>query len=136
PSAIESALESERLRFFRDHQLPFNHHVLLRTEAGDCYLMMNRSFKAICGNLRLPFARVHHISAPDIFVRHLDNLVLRVATSLKGAAMIVVNRRLHGPGAWHSFMRPGGKRRAAFLSETLAADAIDGLDTEAVLLNY
>src|SRR4029077_16658763 len=29
PSSIQSALKGENLRFFRDHQLPFNHHVLL-----------------------------------------------------------------------------------------------------------
>src|SRR5262249_43902633 len=32
PHAIKGALEGERLRFFRDHQLPFNHHVLLRAQ--------------------------------------------------------------------------------------------------------
>ena len=71
------------LRFFRDHQLPYNHHILLRTPAGDCYVMMNRTLKTIGGNLRLPFARVHHIGAPDIFVRHLEKLVVRVAASSK-----------------------------------------------------
>src|SRR5262249_59189239 len=45
PNAVEGALKDENLRFFRDHQLPFNRHVLLRTPAGDCYLMMNRTMK-------------------------------------------------------------------------------------------
>jgi acetoacetyl-CoA synthetase len=133
---VEEALEGERLRFFRDHQLPYNNHILLRTGAGDCYLMMNRTFKTIRGNLRLPFARVHHISAPDIFVRHLDRLVVRVVAFLKVVAMIVDDRMLHGVVPWHSFMRPGGERKAAFRSEGLAAEDIDGLYTEAVLLNY
>ena len=136
PGAIEGALEGERLRFFRDHQLPYNHHMLLRTPVGDCYVMMNRTLKTICGNLRLPFARVHHISAPDIFVRHLEKLGVRAAASLKTVAMIVDDRMLHGAVPWHSFMRPGGERKAAFRSERLAAKDIDGLYTEAVLLNY
>src|SRR5262245_57960893 len=136
PRAVEGALEGERLRFFRDHQLPYNHHILLRTRVGDCYVMMNRTLKAIRGNLRLPFARVHHIAAPDIFVRHLEKLVVRVAASFKVVAMIVDDRMLHGAVPWHSFMRPGGKRKAAFRSERLAAEDIDGLYTEAVLLNY
>ena len=134
--ALDGALEGERLRFFRDHQLPHNRHVLLRTRAGDCYVMMNRSWKTIRGNLRLPFARVHHISAPDIFVRHLEKLVVRVAASFKVVAMIVDDRMLHGAVPWHSFMRPGGERKAAFRSEKLTAEDIDGLYTEAVLLNY
>jgi len=134
--AVEGALEGQRLRFFRDHQLPYNHHILLRTRAGDCYMMMNRTLKTIRGNLRLPFARVHHIGAPDIFARHLAKLVVRVAVSLKVVAMIVDDRMLHGAVPWHSFMRPGGVRKAAFRSERLAAEDIDGLYTEAVLLNY
>jgi hypothetical protein len=133
---VQGALEGESLRFFRDHQLPFNHHVLVRTPVGNCYVVMNRSFKTIRGNLRLPFARVHHIGAPEIFVRHLEKLVLRVAASLKVVAMIVDDRMLQGTVPWHSFMRPGGERKAAFRSKRLAAEDIDGLYTEAVLLNY
>jgi hypothetical protein len=133
--AVEGALEGERSRFFRDHQLPYNHHILLRTRVGDCYVMMNRTLKTIRG-LRIPFARVHHIGAPDIFVQHLAKLVVRVSVSLKVAAMIVDDRMLRGVVPWHSFMRPGGERKAAFRSERLAAEDIDGLYTEAVLLNY
>jgi hypothetical protein len=135
-SAVEDALKGENLRFFRDHQLPFNHHALLRTPAGECYLMMNRTLKTIGGNLRLPFARVHHIGVPHIFVRHLEKLVVRIAVSLKVAAMIVDDRMLRGTVPWHSFMRPGGSREAAFRSSSLAAEDIDGLYTEATILNY
>jgi hypothetical protein len=108
----------------------------LRTRAGDCYLMMNRTLKTIRGNMRLPFARVHHISEPDIFVRHLEKLVTRVASFLKVVAMIVDDRMLHGVVPWHSFMRPGGVPKVAFRSGRLAAEDIDGLYTEVVLLNY
>jgi acetoacetyl-CoA synthetase len=134
--AVEGALEGELLRFFRDHQLPHNHHILLRTHVGSCYVMMNRTWKTIRGNLRLPFARVHHIGAPDILVRHLEKLVVRVAASFKVVAMIVDDRMLRGTVPWHSFMRPGGERKAAFRSERLTEEDIDGLYTEAVLLNY
>jgi hypothetical protein len=98
--------------------------------------MMNRTLKTIGGKFRLPFARVHHIGAPDVFVQHLEKLVLRVATSLKVAAMIVDDRMLQGTVPWHSFMRPGGERKAAFRSNTLVAEDIDGLYTEATILNY
>jgi acetoacetyl-CoA synthetase len=134
--AVEGALEGERLQFFRDHQLPHSRHILLRTPAGDCYVMMNRTLKTICGSLRLPFARVHYIGPPDIFVRHLEKLVLRVAASFKIVAMIVDDRMLHGAAPWHSFMRPGGERKAAFRSKRLTSHDIDGLYTESVLLNY
>ena len=61
---------------------------------------------------------------------------MRVAASLKVVAMIVDDRMLRGAAPWHSFMRPGGERTAAFRSDVLSAADIDGLYTEAVLLNY
>jgi hypothetical protein len=134
--SVRDALKGESLRFFREHQLPFNHHVLLRTPVSDCYVMMNRTLKTIRGSSRLPFARVHHIGTPDVFVQHLEKLVVHIAASLKVVAMIVDDRMLHGAVPWHSFLRPGGERKAAFRSKTLAAEDIDGLYTEAVLLNY
>jgi len=134
--AFEGALDGERLRFFRDHQLPFNHHALVRAPEGDCYVMMNRSLKALLGKLRLPFARVHHIGAPEVFTRHTEKLVVRIAAALRVVAMIVDERMLRGRAPWHSFARPGGKREAAFRSNKLTEEDIDGLYTEAVLLNY
>jgi acetoacetyl-CoA synthetase len=136
PGAVRDALNGETLRFFRDHQLPFHRHVLLRTSVGDCYVMMNRTFKTIGESMRLPFARVHHIGAPEVFVRHLEKLVVRVAASLRVVAVIVDDRMLQGTAPWHSFMRPGGERKAAFRSQRLTAADIDGLYTEATLLNY
>jgi acetoacetyl-CoA synthetase len=136
PRAVESALDGERLRFFRDHQLPFNHHALVRAPEGDCYVMMNRSLKALLGKLRLPFARVHHIGAPEVFTRHTEKLVARIAAALRVVAMIVDERMLRGRAPWHSFARPGGKREAAFRSNKLTEEDIDDLYTEAVLLNY
>jgi hypothetical protein len=134
--AVESALDGERLRFFRDHQLPYNHHALVRAPEGDCYLMMNRSPKAIVGRLRLPFARVHHISSPEVFGRHTEKLAAHVAASLRVVAMIVEERMLGGHAPWHSFARPGGKLTGAFRSDKLTERDIDGLYTEAVVLNY
>ena len=68
-------------------------------------------------------------------MRHLEKLVVRVAASLKVVAMIVDDRMLQGNVPWHSFMRPG-EQKAAFRSKRLAAEDIDGLYTEATLLNY
>jgi hypothetical protein len=133
---LQSALSGDNLRLFKDHQLPFNHHVLLRAIEGDCYVMMNRTLKTIRGGLRLPFARVHHIGTPDIFARHLDKLVVHIAATLKVVALIVDDRMLRGATPWHSFLRPGGERKAAFRSKTLTAEDIDGLYSENVLLNY
>ena len=61
---------------------------------------------------------------------------MRFAASLKVVAMIVDDRMLQGTVPWHSFMRAGGERKAAFRSKRLTAEDIDGLYTEATLLNY
>ena len=65
----------------------------------------------------------------------LEKLVVRVAASLKVVAMIVDDRLLQGTAPWHSFMRPGGERKAAFRSKRLTAEDVDGLYTKAILLN-
>ena len=39
-----------------------------------------------------------------------------IVACLKVVAMIVDDRMLHGAVPWHSFMRPGGERKAAFRS--------------------
>jgi hypothetical protein len=136
PRALQRILHGDQLRFFQQHQLPHNRHALLRTREGACYLMMNRTMKAIRAALRLPFARVHHISAPEVFTRHSENVVARIAVSLRVVALIVDDRMLQGRKPWHSFARPGGKRVAAFRSTVLREEDIDGLYSEAVLLNY
>jgi hypothetical protein len=40
----------------------------------------------------------------------------------RNSAMIVDDRMLHGAVPWHSFMRPGGERKAAFRSKRLVAE--------------
>jgi hypothetical protein len=63
-------------------------------------------------------------------------MAARGAVSVGTVAMIVDDRTLRGVVPWHSFVRPDGKRNAAFRSSKLTANDIDGLYTEAVLLNY
>jgi hypothetical protein len=137
PEEVERALEGESLRLFRDHQLPYNRHALLLAPEGPCYLMMNRSPKAVAGRrIKIPFARVHHIGAPEIFNRHTEKASAYIATAFGVAAMIVDERMLRGRIPWHSFERRGGPKQAAFRSSKLTDQDIDGLYTEAVLLNF
>src|SRR5262249_13175782 len=88
-SEIERVLGGEQLKIFREHRLPHNHHALIRSSDGDCYVMMNRAPKTVRGRIRLPFGRVHHISALDVFLKHLGRLVLTAVTDLRVVALIV-----------------------------------------------
>jgi hypothetical protein len=67
-SAVRRALQGESLRFYRDHQLSHNHHVLLRTPVGNCYLLMNRTFKTVCTVTRTAYAELltQHRIAEDV----------------------------------------------------------------------
>lgn len=136
PYDIARMVDGDQAKIVRDHYLPYNRHVLLRSPDGDCYVMYNRSYKTVRKGVRLPFARVHHVSDGAVFARHAARLVSKVVAAAHVVAMIVEQRWLRGGSIWHSFARPGGARHGAFRSSTLTAADIDGLYTEQVFLNY
>jgi hypothetical protein len=136
PAAITAVAADEVKRFVRDHRLPYNRHVLVRSAEGDCYVMFCRAYKTVRGSTRLPFARVHHLSNPPVFARHAARVVTTVMATSRVVAMIVEERMLHGQTIWHSFERPGGKRLGSFRSSKITADDVDNLYAEHVLLNY
>ncbi len=136
PREIECRLETEALEIFRHHQLPYNKHLLVLAPEGGCHVVLNRSLKTVAGRLRVPMGRVHHVSSPDVFVRHADRIVIAAVASFRVAGLVVSQRTLGGRRVWHSFARPGGPRTGAFKSDDLGPEDIDGLYSEAVLLNY
>lgn len=133
---MERSLAGESLRILEDHQLPHHRHALIRSPEGDCHVMMNRSRKAIGAGLRVPVARVHHVSDPEVFLRHLPRLLLRVMSELGVAALVVEERAIGGRAIWHSFRRPGGPRTAAFRPNGLRPEDVDGLYSELAILNF
>jgi hypothetical protein len=136
PYDVARLVDGEQARIVRDHCLPYNRHALLRSRDGDCYVMYNRTYKTVRKGCRLPFARVHHVSDGALFARYAARLLSTVVAAAHVVAMIVEQRWLRGETIWHSFPRPGGARHGAFRSDTLAAEDIDGLYSEQVLLNY
>lgn len=136
PEAISAVAPDEVRRYVRDHRLPYNRHVFVRSAEGDCYVMFNRSYKVVRGSTRLPFARVHHVSNARVFARHAARLVLTMMATSHVVGMVVEERMLRGETIWHSFERPGGKYRACFRSSKITAEDVDNLYAEHVLLNY
>lgn len=135
--AVEAALEGEARKLCRDHRLPFHRHLLVRSAIGDCHVMLNRSLKHVGKGVRVPVARVHHVSAPDVFRRYLDRIALAAAVQFRTVAMVVDERILGGHAPWHSLPRPGGELLGAFRSKDgVRPEDIDGLYSECVLLNY
>lgn len=137
PAVIEASLEGEARKICRDHRLPYHKHLLVRSDRGDCYVMFNRSPKLVKWMVRVPVARVHHVSAPDVFLAHLDRIAVAAAVHFRTVAMVVEERILRGHRPWHSFARPGGGQPGAFKSKDgVRPEEIDGLYSECVLLNY
>jgi hypothetical protein len=135
PEAISAVAGADVRRLVRDHRLPHNRHVLVRSAEGDCYVMFDRSYKAVRGSIRLPFARVHHMSNARVFARHAARVVVKVIATSHVVGMIVEERMLHGETIWHSIERPE-KLQGSFRSNKLTADDVDNLYAEHVLLNY
>jgi hypothetical protein len=135
PDAISAVAGDGVRQFVRDHRLPYNRHVLIRSVEGDCYVMFDRSYKAVSGSTRLPFARVHHVSNARVFARHAARLVLKVMATSRVVGMIIEERMLRGETISHSIERPG-KLQGSFRSNKLTADDVDNLYAEHVLLNY
>jgi hypothetical protein len=136
PEAITPVVGEDVARIIRDHRLPYNRHALVRSRAGDCYVMFDRSYKTVRGSTRLPFARVHHVSNAAVFTKHVARLLLEIVAVSRVVGMIVEERVLRGHTIWHSFQRPGGRREGAFRSDKVTAEHVDNLYSEHILLNY
>jgi len=86
---------------------------------------------------QLPYNRHALLLAPEgACYLMMNRSPKRIAAALGVAAMIVDERMLRGRIPWHSFARRGGPKQAAFRSTKLTDQDIDGLYTEAVLLNF
>jgi len=132
---IEQALDEDGRRIVHDHPFPHVHHFLIRTDGGDCHVVVNRSRKRIRNWLHLPFARVHHISNVGVFLRTLGRLRLEVALRLGVFGLIVEDRYLAGARVPCSILRR--EQRVAFMkSSMLGPSDIDGLYSELVFLNF
>ena len=91
------------------HRMPTKLRAIEKTREPD----LKNHWRALASSLRAgsPHRR------PRGFRVSLEKLVVRVAASLKVVAMIVDDRLLQGTAPWHSFMRPGGERKAAPFEE-------------------
>lgn len=135
PEILEAALDKDAGKIVHDHAFPHVHNFLIRTAMGDCHVVLNRSPKSVRRGLQLPFARVHHISNVNVFLRALTRFRLEIPVRMGVVGLIVEDRYLAGAKIPFSFVRP--EERTAFLkSSTLGPADIDGLYSEQLLLNY
>jgi hypothetical protein len=116
-------------KIFTDHQGLDCRHVLLSDGEKYCYLILkNRSYK------RLPFARVHYLSNPELFALGIDALRTNLCWRLKVAGLIIDNRYVNGRAFAYARAYPQ-QCPAFFKSSTVSASDIDTLYSEMILLH-
>lgn len=127
-AAIESALEGEALKIYRDHaKFPWLNHVVIGRPRQWCHVIYKRwTYK------RLPAAQLLHVSDREIFGKHArclsGHLLARGMLSTHVEARLV--ERVPRPFAFRS-----GFTAKLYRSQTLAQEDIDALYSESVALD-
>lgn len=81
---IVKELKAEALKVFQDHSHFQCIHLLLRTESGNCYLILKKTKKK-----RLLFAQIHYISDGGVFGRFIGRDSFTICRKLKVAGLLI-----------------------------------------------
>lgn len=126
---IGERLSEKDRKIFTDHRGMDCRHVLISNAEKYCYLIVkNRSYK------RLPFARVHYLSNPELFASGIDALRMNLCWRLKVAGLIIDSRYVGGRAFVYSRAYPQ-QCPTFFKSESVSASDMDTLYSEMVLLH-
>ncbi len=131
PGVLESGLDPESLKIYRDHRFPGCRHALIESEGGRCYVLMNRMVRR-----KKPYflAVIEHVSDRGVFAECAGRAAIRICLHLQVLALFADERLLGGARIPLSVTRPLSHPRV-FKSETCTGDDMDGLYSESVLLN-
>lgn len=129
PRRIRGRLREGDRAIFDHHNLPHCHHLLIDDRHDYCHVVFTRT-----KGKRFHFARVHHISNPEIFVANLDRVRLLLGLGAR-AFFVMIDSHMLPPGRlkWSRVAEPG--ILPVFKSATVAPEQIDNLYTEAILLD-
>jgi len=125
PEEIEPHLSASDAQILRDHKAYACSHYLALSPEGSCYIV-TRS-RALYG---IRFSEVLYVSNPEMMVRYLERIKLRIFLSEK-ALCLMSDERMFGGHKPLSFQR---SRVRYFISDSLNADQIDHLYSEFVLV--
>jgi hypothetical protein len=126
---IQERLSEADRKIFTDHRDLDCRHVLISDGEKYCYLILKtRSYK------RLPFARVHYLSNPELFASSIDALRTNLCWRLKVAGLMVENRYVGGRAFSYSRNYPQ-QCPAFFKSDSVGPGDIDTLYSEMILLH-
>lgn len=129
-AAIKSKLSGENLRIFNDHEELDCRHLLLRSDRGDCYVVLKNIVRK-----QLTWAKVHHLSNRQVFQECMERLIARVCFRLRVCGVMVDERYVEGCRFRASVSYPH-QRRAYFKSKSVTdQNLIDTLYSEVVILH-
>ena len=127
-SEIEACLIGKDIEIFKDH-LSFDcQHVLIRSGANNCYLIMAEVFRR-----RIPILSIQYISNPDVFKRCVNRILFKLLMRYGKIFLQVDRRLLRGRVIPNSKIIPWGCEKL-YRSETVEKEDVDNLYSELFLL--
>jgi len=126
-SVLKKELDPQNLAIYREHVQFVDGHFLLKTDHGNCYLILHKAFRK-----RLPFLFVHYISAPEVFLQFVEPVIFRLCLKMKACGLILDDKYLNGYTSYFSMTLPHVR---LFRSKMLQSVDIDTLYSECPLLN-
>ena len=128
--AIQSKLSGRDLGIFGDHQGLNCEHLLLRSDRGDCYVVLKKTVRR-----KLVFARVHYLSNVAVFHECMEKLTASICFRLSVLGVMVDERYIAGRKFRNSVSYPH-QRKAYFKSDSVVeSSSIDTLYSEVVVLH-
>jgi hypothetical protein len=131
PAVLESSLDPESLKIYRDHPFPGCRHALIESEHGRCYILLNRMVRR-----KKPYflAVIEHLSDRGVFSKCAGRAAARICLHLQVLALFADERLLGGARIPLSVTRTL-KHPRIFRSDTLGSEDMDGLYSESLVLN-
>ncbi|HEV7891467.1 MAG TPA: hypothetical protein VGP08_12560 [Pyrinomonadaceae bacterium] len=131
PEEIRARLGASDRAIFDDHRRLGCEHLLLSSGAGDCYVVLKKTWRK-----HLPFVKVHYLSRPEVFAACVERMAAKICLRLRVCGVMVDERYLRGRRLRRGISYPH-QRRAYFKtnSDSLDAIQIDTLYSELVVLH-
>jgi hypothetical protein len=127
---IRGELTGDALRIFEDHQALDCEHLLLRSNKGDCYVILKRTKRK-----NLSFAKVHYLGNAEVFHDCMETLIARICFRLKVFG-VMVDERYTGGRKFKGSVKYPHQRKAYFKSDTIGDEKlIDTAYSELVVLH-
>lgn len=140
PEVLEKTLSEEGLRIFNDHRQFKVDHVLIQTDEGDLYLVLNPKRRPLPYGLsriskrEITIGEIYHLSNRKLFERYFHQILNRI--NKIGYSGLIVDRRFADVPEGRLTKERIFKVPHIFISDTLPPEKIDYLYSEKFFLYH